>query len=228
MLNFNLRITNDSLEIISTLNKMQRDQSPVLVWQNLGEKRIIRNAVISAIDFVTGKVILVPNDPYKNFDFLGPQTIYIRGQEKSILFKRESIKIDKRRIFVDIPNEVRMFEKRINHRIKFGFNSPYLGTIEIKINSTSELRKEFIFNLYDLSAKGVSFNFNFKDQIFFAEGTEIFIRKLGQIPLKTPIEGRVVYLKRIEFMSQGSRINKIKMGVAFKTPISEKILQSFY
>ncbi|HAZ13483.1 MAG: hypothetical protein A2X86_13210 [Bdellovibrionales bacterium GWA2_49_15] len=227
MLNFNLRVTSDSLEIITTLNKMYHDQSPVLVWQNLGERRIIRNAVISAIDFAAGKVILVPNDPHKSFDFVGPHTVYMRGQEKSILFKRESVRIDKKRILVDIPKEVRMFEKRISHRIKLGFNSPYLGIIEIKINSSSDLRKEFSFNIYDLSAKGLSFNFNFKDQIFFAEGTEIYISKLGQIPFKIPIEGRVVYLKKIEFMSSGARISKMKMGVAFKKAIAEKILQSF-
>ena len=36
MINFNLRVTTDSLEIITTLNKMFIDQSRVLVWQNLG------------------------------------------------------------------------------------------------------------------------------------------------------------------------------------------------
>ncbi len=227
MLNFNLRVTNDVLEIITTLNKMHQDQSPVMVWQNLGERRIIRNAVIAAIDFSAGKIILTPDGATKSFDFVGPQTVYMRGHEKSILFKRENVKIDKRRIIVDIPKEVRMFEKRINPRIKLGFNSPYLGLIEIKVNSSTELRKEFLFNIYDLSSKGVSFNFNFKDQIYFAEGTEIFISKLGQIPFKKPIEGRVVYLKKVEFISQGNRISKMKMGVAFRSPLGEKVLFSF-
>ncbi|MEK6626384.1 MAG: hypothetical protein AABY86_15550, partial [Bdellovibrionota bacterium] len=186
MLNFNLRVTTDSLEIITTLNKMFIDQSRVLVWQNLGERRIVHNAVIGAIDFAAGHVILVPNDPHKYFDFTGPHTVYVRGHEKSILFKRESIRMEKKRIFVEIPKEVRMFEKRVNQRVKLGFNSPYLAVLEIKVNSLSELRKEFVFNIFDLSTKGVSFNFNFKDQIFFAEGTEIQISKLGQIPFKKP------------------------------------------
>ena len=227
MINFNLRVTTDSLEIITTLNKMFIDQSRVLVWQNLGERRIVHNAVIGNIDFSAGHVILVPSESHKNFDFTGPHTVYMRGHEKSILFKRESVKIEKKRILVDIPKEVRMFEKRVNPRVKLWFNSPYLGVIGIKVNSSSELRKEFVFNIFDLSATGVCFNFNFKDQIFFAEGTEIQISKLGQIPFKKPLEGRVVYLKKVEFMSQGVRFSRIKMGVAFKKPVSEKIFQSF-
>ncbi|MBI2520352.1 MAG: hypothetical protein HYV97_08035 [Bdellovibrio sp.] len=227
MHNFNLRVTKDSLEIISTLRKMYHDQSPILVWQNLGERRIIRNAIIDHIDLTTGKFVIIRNDPHKRFDFLVHRAVYIRGHEKSILFKRESVRIEKKCIIIDIPKEVRMFENRISPRVKLGFNSPYLGKLELKINASSDLQKEFVFNLYDISATGICFNFNLKDQIFFTEGTEICIHKLGQIPFKTPIEGRVVYLKKIEFMSSGARITKMKMGVAFKTSISEKIIQSF-
>lgn len=226
-MNLNLRVSNDLLEILNALNKMYKDQISVLLWQNVGPRRIIRNANIKVIDYASGKIILIPSESNRTFDFEGTYTVYMRGPEKSILFKREMVVIEKKRIVFDIPKEVRMFEKRTTPRLRLGFNSAYMAHLEIKINSTSALKKEFSFNVFDISTTGISFNFNAKDQIYFSEVTEILIHRIGKIPFKNPIEGKVVYLKKIEFINQGNRISKIKMGIKLKYAFSEALLNSF-
>ena len=126
-----------------------------------------------------------------------------------------------------IPGEVRMYEKRADIRNKLGHQSPYTAIIEKKINNISHNHKMFEFTIFDLSKSGASFYFSPKDQIYFSKGDHFDIYKLGDINFKFPIGGKIIYIKKIEFFTQGHRQSKMKMGIELNREISIDILTSF-
>jgi len=223
----NLRVCQDPLEILTALNKMYEERSPVLVWQNTGDKRTTKNCYIRGIDYSSGRLIIMSLDSNRAFEFSQEFSIYIRGSEKSILFKREQAVIDSKRIVIGIPKEVRMYEKRANPRLVLGWDGGYNTHIEVKLNSTSKHKKEFVFNIFDLSLTGAALYFPLSDRVFFNPNDNILIHKLGSFPYKNPLEARVIYIKKIEFLHMGKRTTKMKMGIHFKHKISQEMLRSF-
>jgi hypothetical protein len=223
----NLRVASDPLEILTTINKMYLDRSPVLVWQNVGNMRILRNCFISDVDFANEVIALSPMGGNKSLDFKKEHTVYIRGNEKSILFKQERARFDGTNVIVDIPPVVRLYEKRVNPRVKLGYFSRHMMHFEKRINQTNNRLKEFFYPVYDLSVAGTSVCFNPKEQVYFNSGETILIHQLGDFKFPSPIEAQLIYIKKIEFFNDGHRQVRMKMGISFKRPIAQDFIRTF-
>lgn len=224
----NLRVSSETLEILNTLNKIYLERTPVTLWQNTGRERIVRIAYIRAIDYSAGKLLFAPLEKGKVFDFNGNLTVYIRGREKSILFKTKSEKIDTKRVIVNIPTEVRMYEMRAFPRLRFGFGSTENILFEIRVNQTSAKFKEFLYPIFDLSKSGVSMLFNAKESVFFNVGETILIHKIADFKVPAGMEAKIIYTKKVEFITGGHRQSKMKIGIGLKRHLSDEVFESIH
>ena len=219
----NLKIENNHNEIVSTLIRMYRESSPVLIWQNQGNERLMKNSYIKEIYPEKSRFVLAPLPDNTNFNFNDMTTLYLRGNERSILFKQSDIKILKDKIFVRFPKEVRLYENRFHSRFHYGFKSNH--TVEVfHPRSTVDTEEIFKFSLYDISEQGASFNVKLSDQRFFFQGDRLNIVKIGHKSFKQFFTGKIVYMVRVDNKINGVHCPSMKMGVHFERALSRKEL----
>lgn len=226
MSSLNLRVSEDELEIVSTLNKMFREKSIVLVWQNIDKSRTICNAKISDIDYSKGILFLSPMTKGTTFEFSKNYTFYIRGYEKSILFKASNGKMKNDKIVISIPKSVRMYEKRTTPRIKFGHDGNLTALLEKQVNNITKTIKEFEFKVYDISKEGISLIFPPREQIYFSKNDSFQITQIGKLRIESGIEASVVYVKKIEIIRNYNRVIRMKFGAKFKSALDENVISS--
>ena len=213
-----LREAESLLEILETFNKMYHDRSPVVILENIknGKKKIF-NFIIHTIDYANGLITFFNLDTENiPINLNNAKQIFIRGSEKSILFKQNNYNIKNKFVTIHIPNKVKMLEKRTNARIKFGFNSNHYAIIYRDSASNAKLRKSFTLRTFDLSQAGISLCFSRKLLSYFTINKYIFIKQLGDTVFPKAIIGNIVYIKKVEYMKHGQRRAKVKMGIALK------------
>ena len=221
----NLRVCRDGGEILDTLTRMMLEDCPTLIWQNLHGKRKIQHGKLHTIDIEKKVLIFVPISGTKKFRaFDKKQTIYMRGNEKSILFKSEKIRVEAQRIIIPIPKETRMYELRTHDRKHFGHGSRHNSLIVKQINKTSKKLKEFDFNLYDISEVGACFSFSPKESVYFNVGDTFLVLRLGRVDFECPLNATVIYVRRHEITLQQNRQVRMKMGVSFERLIPHQVV----
>ena len=128
-----LRVEESFEEIMTTLKKMQREKSLVVIWQkpegNTGDRKVF-NSYIKNIDKTKKTLYLVALDDTTEISIDENTTIYIRGDERSILFKQSKVTLKKGHLSLLIPTEVRVFERRYTERIDFDMDEEF--SIELK------------------------------------------------------------------------------------------------
>lgn len=219
----NLKIENNHNEIVSTLIRMYRESSPVLIWQNQSSGRKMKNSYIKEIFPEKGLFILAPLPDNTNFNFNAMTTLYLRGNERSILFKQADIKVLKNIIIVRFPREVRLYENRFHSRFHYGFKSNHMVEI-FHPKSTVNTEEVFTFSMYDISEQGASFNVNLADQRYFFQGDRLKMIRLGQKSFKQYFTGKIVYMVRVDNKINGVHCPSIKMGVQFDQHLSQRAL----
>jgi hypothetical protein len=220
----NLKIENNRSEIIATLIRMYRECTPVLVWQSDSDgHKFMKNSVIEAIFPELGYFVLSPLPDGDYFDFCNTSTIYIRGNERSILFKQQKIVIQDNKIIIQIPNQVRMYDKRYTERFHFGLKSNH--HVEI-FHSKNSMDQEQLFqvSLFDISVRGASFNMSLLDQKYFYQEEIIKVVKLGKKSFPEYLMAKIIYLHRLDNKIGGIHCPSIKMGVKFDRSLSKKEL----
>lgn len=220
----NLKIENNRSEIISTLIRMYRESTPVLVWQNkIDGSKLMKNSLIEAIFPELGYFILNPLPENDYFDFQNTSTIYIRGNERSILFKQPKIVLQDNKIIIQIPKQVRMYDKRYSERFHFGLKSNH--HVEI-FHSKNSLTQEQLFqvSLFDISERGASFNLSLLDQKYFYQEELIKLVKIGKKSFSEFLMAKIIYLHRLDNKIGGIHCPSIKMGVKFDRTLSKKEL----
>lgn len=220
----NLKIENNRSEIIATLIRMYRECTPVLVWQNNKEgNKVMKNSVIDAIFPELGYFVLCPLPEGDYFDFCHTSTIYLRGNERSILFKQPKIVIKDNKIIIQIPKQVRMYDKRFSDRIHFGLKST-LGVEIFHAKNSLSPEELFSFSLYDISERGASFNLSLLDQKYFYQDEIIKLIKIGRKSFADYVMAKIIYLHRMDNKIGGIHCPSIKMGVQFNRTLSKKEL----
>lgn len=219
----NLKIENNHSEIVSTLIRMYRESSPVLIWQYQDSGRLMKNSYIKEIFPEKSCFILAPLPDNTNFNFNAMTTLYLRGNERSILFKQCDIKILKNKIIVRFPKEVRLYENRFHTRFHYGFKSNHMAEV-FHPKSTVDTEEIFKFSIYDISEQGASFNVNLADQRFFFQGDRLNMVKIGEMSFKQYFTGKIVYMVRVDNKINGVHCPMIKMGVQFERLLSRKEL----
>ena len=220
----NYRTSTLKKEIIDSLINIHIESSPVLIWQNESGKRKVTKAKIEAIDFSSDSIFLTPfseieKNEFQNFD--SRNTIYLRGNNQSIVFKQDKIAIKSSNglLQIVIPEEVKMFEKRGEVRLQSLDQILKLTTHFYLANNDTRTAKPIVGELRDVSLSGMGFFIEKKHAHLFSEKDKLKIERIGNFRFPRAIYGEIVYA-RIDHET----VNKIRIGVRFNEKLNPDIL----
>lgn len=216
MRNSALRVSHDWNEIITTLEEIQSEGSPVAIWQSSGHKSVER-AVSWSIDSENGQIDF--HQEGGNFNHLKNKetTIYFKGKEKSILFKQGNILPLGEHILIDIPEKVNLYERRGEERISFGWESLHFTRMSLTKNNKDY---EMLFSIYDISPNGLALNVSPDEVGLFKTGDDIHIHKIGQSNLMIPLKAEICHIGQMDFIDGGIHLKRMKIGVHFKKDLN--------
>ncbi len=216
----NLRVSRNSYEINDTINSMYADSSPVMIWQNQNGKRIVTYATIEKIDFQNNRILLQAKEKNRFEKFSRNYTIYIRGDQRSILFKQQDCKLNANKIAVSIPSEVRLFEQRLVPR----FDTPEKKTVDAyfdkKIGAGVGTERNFSGRVINISKEGLCLEFLQNLGKFFYEDDRLFLNNIGQSTFSPKIEARIVYINKPK---KGA--DRMRMGLRFSKTMTQEQLR---
>lgn len=217
----NLRVSRNNNEISETINSMFVDSSPVMLWQNQHGNRVVTYATILNIDFENNQIIMQANQKNRFEKFSKDFTIYIRGPQRSILFKQTKCRLNANKLALAIPSEVRLYEQRLLPR----FNTPDKKNIEAyfdkRIGAGVGSDKSFAARVINLSQEGLCLEIIQNMGKFFYEGDSVFLSNLNNISFDSKLEAVIVYLKK----TYGSNSDRMQMGIRFKSALSQELLR---
>ncbi len=216
----NLRVSHNPVEITDTINTMYADSSPVMIWQNQNGRRIVSYATIEKIDFSKNKILLLAKEKNRFEKFSKDYTIYIRGEQRSILFKQQDCKLNANKIAISIPLEVRLYEQRLVPR----FDTPEKKTVDAyfdkKIGAGVGTERNFSGRVINISKDGLCLEFLQNLGKFFYEDDSLFLSNIGFTTFSPKVEARIVYINKPK---KGA--DRMRMGVRFSIPMTQEQLR---
>lgn len=214
-----LRVSRNHEEIINTINSMYVDCSPVMLWQNHGKKRVIVYATIDKIEFDRKRIVLLANKQHDFKNFKSDITVYIRGENKSILFKQEQCRFNSKQIALLIPSEVRLYEQRHNPRVKMTQDFELNAYFSKRVGSGSGSQKSFAAKVINLSADGACFEYLQSLGKFFYEGDSIVISHFDHLKFEPSLEAKIVYIQKPSYAS-----DRLRMGIKLDNQLTQDMM----
>jgi hypothetical protein len=207
-----LRSCHDWNEIINVLEEVKTDGSAISIWAK-GQSSKARKTSNWEVDKKAGQIKL--NESWLGLHFLKNKeaTIYIKGAEKSLLFRQKNILSLGETVILDIPEKVNMYDRREITRTHFGWNSKHFAQLSFTKNS-----KDFdlLFSIFDISPSGLALNISPQEESIFKAGDIIHIHKVGQTNLMIPLKAMVKHLGTLDFIEDGIHLKRIKLGLEFE------------
>lgn len=217
-----LRISQNLREIARLLKKMQQNGFKVTIWQNIDGKREISTAYIHYINKNDRTLSLKPFGR-KKFRFDKKMSIYIHGDEQSLLFKTSPSFNSKQMIVFPIPREVRLIEKRFEPRIDIEEKLSN-EIIFDKFQGFKDKPNEFVFMCLDLSSSGLAFRIFSHDLTQFTIGNKLNIKKICNIKFDKNHQGEIVYIKAFPRKEKFGTSNIFRVGVKFGKTLDKQYL----
>jgi c-di-GMP-binding flagellar brake protein YcgR len=212
-------------EIVKTLETIQVRAKPVIMWQNIGnEERIVSDSIIHKIDRKNRNLVIVPLDDTKtSYSFEKNITLYMHGEERSIVFKSSDFISSKYKLIVPIPEEVRIIEHRENTRFDMRRSSSrsVLHRKEIGLEGSGNY-KNFSINCYDISQTGMALELHAHHLLRYQIGDTFELKSVADILIPGNINGEVLYicpvldLPDVKIFRAGIRFNKVLDGEVLK------------
>lgn len=216
MRNQALRSCYDWNEILDVLEEVRTDGSPMCIWAK-GQAKSARKSSGWEIDTSKGQIRL--NESSLGYHFLKNKeaTIYIKGKEKSILFRQTKVLSMGDTIVLDIPEKINMYDRRGVQRTFFGWNSRHFAHLSFTKNSNDF---DLLFSIFDISKSGMALNISPHEEAIFTTGDTIHIHKIGQTNLMIPLKAEVRHLGTLDFIEKGVHFKRIKLGLEFKKDLN--------
>lgn len=215
----NLRVSRNRDEIFETIKTMYVDSSLLMLWQNHGNKRVIVYAYIEKIDFSRRRIILKTHKQGNFLAFKFDSPVYIRGDNKSILFKQERCRFNHDKIALAIPSEVRLYEQRFNPRLSTTQDIALNAYFSKRVGSGSGSQKSFAAKVLNLSTTGVCLEYLQSLGKFFYEGDSILISHFDHLRFDPPIEAQIIYIQKPAYSS-----DRLRMGIKLDKQLSQDIM----
>lgn len=220
----NFRTSVSKQEILDSLSTMHIEESPVIIWQNIGGVRNVKKARIASIDLLTSSLILKPlgETGPAGFDQLNSNlTLYFIGESKNIVFKQvKALKlVDHNKVRVDIPDVVKLQEKRLEQRLVFDNQFAKLTGEIFTGGRTDKSVSPTIVDIRDVSLSGMGFYLPKKSARFFYEKDKIKIERIGTYRFPRPVYGIIVYISE-----EKRNVTHLKAGIRFVEKLSEESL----
>lgn len=195
----NYRTSTQKDEIIKNLSRIEIDNLPVVIWQNIKGKRIIAKFKIKFLDFKKNTITFTPigSDDIKNLEQMNDtKTVYLKGHQNHIVFKQDVSFINQATedITIPIPMLIKLIENRAFPRQVLDPTLPPKFA-QVEATSSNQLNSKIFFGtLENFSVKGMAFSLDKKYARLFFENEKIKISGIGKLELKRPIFGTIRYL----------------------------------
>lgn len=216
----NLRVSRNHFEISNTINTMFADNAPVMIWQNQNGNRVVTYATIEKIDFKNKRILFQAKEKNRFESFSSNYTIYIRGEERSILFKQQDCKLNSNKIAVSIPSEVRLFEQRLVPR----FDSPEKISVDAhfdkRIGAGVGSERNFSARVMNISKDGMCLEFIQNLGKYFYDGDLLFLNNIDQTSFNPKLEAKIVYINK-----PLAGTDRMRMGLRFMQALTQEQLR---
>jgi len=216
----NLRVSRNNHEISTTINTMYADSSPVMIWQNQNGKRVVTYATIEKIDFKNNRILLQSKEKNRFERFSKDYTIYIRGEERSILFKQQDCKLNANKIAVSIPSEVRLFEQRLIPRFETPEKVSVDAHFDKRIGAGVGSERNFSARVMNISKDGMCLEFIQNLGKYFYEDDMLFLSNIDQTSFNPKLEAKIVYINK-----PAAGTDRMRMGLRFIKPLTQDQLR---
>lgn len=208
---------------MDSLSTMYIEESPVIIWQNADGVRNVKKARIASIDLLSSSLVLRPliEGQTENFEKLAKDlTLYFIGESKNIVFKQvNTLKIlDREKVLVEIPDIVKMQEKRVEQRIVLDPDTGLSGEI-YPGGRTDKSVISTLVDIKDVSLSGMGVYISKKQARFFYEQDKIKIGRIGSYRFGRPIYGVIAYI-----VEESGNTTHLRVGIRFVDKLNEGIL----
>jgi hypothetical protein len=219
----NLVKESDILIIFETLMRTQSNKDAVMLWQlDTDGKRLVKNATLAKIQ-TTKRLITFKSLDDKQFQFDKTQNLFIRCQDRGLLFKASIERIEGGIINISVPAEVHIIENRTSPRSDI-MESPAVKIVLEKADDEIVGRMRFEFAIRNISRTGAAVLFSVSKLRSFNLGNKLLIKSIGNVKFDESHLSTIVYLKEEDPSATGLTARFHKMGLAFDNIISEEKL----
>lgn len=194
-----------------------------MVWQNEDGGRTLAHCLVKRIDRKLGTIVLQPKEFVFESTFNKRLSLYFKGNEQSILFKEQIHFASNQLLVLNIPREVRIIEKRTNPRTHYKFDDNNQIWVS-KYEQGAEHPRNFELVLLDLSQGGLSFNLSSQQSGSIKKGDVIFISRIFETELQTPLVAEVKYAVHANYRFNETMRKGIRVGAQFNDPSAKAVI----
>jgi hypothetical protein len=201
------RSTTDQKEILRILQKSSTSSENIL-WQPNGEKKNIIPIQCFEIDFVSREVVVFFDR--SRFIFSSHLPVYLKLDHRTSVFKVAEIRQAADSISFPFPKNLKTLELRGLPRKVFSQDEDKTVTLIAKNLKGHELH----VRLRDFSPSGLGLIFSEQNRPFLKSNPILWVTKLGEARLETPIKAEIQYINQEQFSrSQKKRQKELKVGL---------------
>ena len=213
----------DKQQIPDVLGSMVECGTLVTLWQLIDNRRVLSPAIIKKINYANWTVILHCLNRQNLFNFDEKVTLYCCSNNKNLVFKSHLEKNKREFLIMDLPNFVKIIEKRTAMRFFFRDKKiPVLCGNTSNIDYTAKHTQKVQAKLFDISQTGCCFYIDPLDTVEFKTGDSLQLFEIAEEIVKS-VKGRVKYSQVVK-RHDGS--TQIKIGVEFQHKIDIKSVVS--
>lgn len=202
-------------EIIHLLDAYVQNKWPLLLWQSHARNEA-RNAIVSDFDIPTKSISVTLNTQGMGLNFSQP--LYCKGDEKRMVFKSINITGQGNNLKITVPDDIRLYESRSNHRYPMFSNKKAFITVAVSSHYESK-ESSFVFKLNEISQSGCSVIMSSGNLIHFQVGSALKLLQVGSDFVNGLVTAKVKYLQPLASKGQ-TEIQLYKVGIRFDKKIS--------
>ena len=204
---------NDFQSLCDCVHRTIDNIETILLWQPEGDElKMKHEAFIQKFAEDKGVLQLIEVDE-KMFSFKEDQDVYIRFNDRSLLFKASIRKMSNNKIQVLIPKKFRIIENRKQSR-----SNLLEQAIKVKIDLNVRYKTKnssFTFDVLDLNQDGLGIVFSISKAKHFKAGDEVFISSFGDVTLDTRVRCEVMHVTKTDKRAELVSSREYKMGLKF-------------
>jgi len=204
---------NDFQSLCDCIERTMENIETILLWQaNSKNPRLKHEAFIQKFSADKGVLQLIEVDQ-KAFDFKEDEDIYIRFNDRSLLFKANIRKMSNSKIQVLVPKKFRIIENRDNSR-NLLIEQDIKVKVELDMNNRSRANS-FDFSVFDLNTDGIAVVMSVSKVNNFKRDQIIYLTSFGEVTLDTPVRCKIAHISKVDRRAELVTSREYKMGMKF-------------
>jgi hypothetical protein len=199
-------------EIISILTNILEKKKKFVIWQNQNDTRVLNQATIKSINLDNNSFVLEPAEA-KTTKFKNRDKIYLKSEEKNLLFKENLSFASDKLMILPLPKEFYVEELRKFPRKTFRVSDEVPFVFMVK-NKFSHILETMECTLLDYSEKGLAFHVDSTQVTAFDKNETIYICRISNMLFEPKITAKIAYAKAGNKLSNKGKIS-YRVGVKF-------------